>query len=444
MAEKTVQTKDLINEKLPFGKLIPLGIQHVLAMYAGAVAVPLIVGGAIGLTPHQLAYLVSADLFTCGIATLIQAIGIGNFAGIKLPVVLGCTFTAVGPMIAIAKADGITAIYGSIIASGVFVIIFSYFFGKILKFFPPVVTGSVVTIIGLSLIPVAFNNVAGGQGSKTFGDPKNLLLALIVLVIIIAVNKFFTGFFQAISVLIGLIAGTLIGGAMGMVNLAEVSSASWFHIVTPFYFGLPSFRFNGIMTMILVAIVSMIESTGVFYGVGEVCDKEITEKDVVRGLRAEGCAQILGGIFNSFPYTTFSQNVGLISLTGVRSRFVVICAGVVLMLLGVLPKFAALATIMPAAVLGGAMVAMFGMVAVAGIRMLSAIDFTNNGNLLLVACSVGLGLGVTVVPTALAKLPQLAQILLGSGIVTGSLTAVILNVVLNFDELTGKSKSANN
>lgn len=229
-----------------------------------------------------------------------------------------------------------------------------------------------------------------------------------------------------------------------MVNLAEVSSASWFHIVTPFYFGLPSFRFNGIMTMILVAIVSMIESTGVFYGVGEVCDKEITEKDVVRGLRAEGCAQILGGIFNSFPYTTFSQNVGLISLTGVRSRFVVICAGVVLMLLGVLPKFAALATIMPAAVLGGAMVAMFDMVAVAGIRMLSAIDFTNNGNLLLVACSVGLGLGVTVVPTALAKLPQLAQILLGSGIVTGSLTAVILNVVLNFDELTGKSKSANN
>jgi xanthine permease len=426
---------DKINEKLPMAQTIPLGLQHVLAMYAGAVVVPLIVGGALGMTPQQLAYLVAADLFTCGIATLLQAIGIGKSIGIKLPVVLGCSFTAVGPMITIGHEAGPGAIYGAIISSGIFVLIFSYFFGKLLRFFPPVVTGSVVTIIGLSLIPVAINNLAGGVGAKDFGAPKNLALGVFVMLFIILINKFFKGFWQAISVLLGLIVGTIVASFMGMTHFEEVRRSGWLNVVTPFYFGMPKFTVAGIMTMCLVAIVSMIESTGVFFGLGKVCEKEIEEKDIVRGLRAEGLAQILGGLFNSFPYTTFSQNVGLVALTGIRSRFVVVASGIILMILGTIPKFAALATIIPPPVLGGAMIVMFGMVAVSGVKMLSQADLNNNKNMLIAASAIAVGLGTAVVPGLFAKMPELFRILFESGIVSGSFTAVILNIILNWQDV---------
>ncbi|AZU62112.1 nucleobase:cation symporter-2 family protein [Neobacillus mesonae] len=417
-------------EKLGAWKVGTLGLQHVLAMYAGAVIVPLIVGPAIGMTPEQLAYLISIDLFTCGIATLIQVIG-GRYFGIKLPVILGCTFTAVGPMIAIGNLQGITAIYGAIISSGIIVVILAQFMNKVMKFFPPVVTGSVVTIIGVSLIPVAMNNAAGGQGAPTFGNIENLLLALLTLVIIIVLNRFFTGFARAISVLIGLIVGTLVASFMGLVNFSAVSEASWFHIIQPFYFGLPTFNFSAILTMTLVAIVSMIESTGVFLALGDVCERKLDSKDIKKGLRAEGLAVALGGIFNSFPYTTFSQNVGLVALTKVKTRNVVMTAGVMLMILGLLPKVAALTTIIPTAVLGGAMIPMFGMVIASGIKMLSAVDFSRNENSLIVACSIGIGLGAAVVPVMFEQLPDNLRLLVENGIVIGSVTAVILNIVFN-------------
>ncbi|ATW24630.1 nucleobase:cation symporter-2 family protein [Candidatus Formimonas warabiya] len=430
-----------VNEMLPIGQLSVLGLQHVLAMYAGAVTIPIIIAGALGLTQTQLALLIAADLFTCGIATFIQSYGIGNFAGIKLPVVLGVTFTAVGPLIAIGSESGILGIWGSIIISGLFMILFAPLYGKLLRFFPQVVTGSIVTIIGFSLIPIGMQNVAGGVGSPTFGAPVNLCLALLVMCIIMAVNKFFRGFFQAISVLIGIILGTIVAGLLGMVDFKVVADANWVSIVQPLNFGMPKITVSGTITMCLVAIVTMIESTGVFLGIGKICDKEILDQDIVKGIRAEGIATILGGILNSFPYTTYSQNMGLVALTKVTTRWVTVVSGIILFLLGILPKFAALATIIPAAVLGGAMIVMFGMVGVSGIKMLTQADLTNNNNLLIAATSIGVGLGISVVTGIFDQMPALFKTFIGSGIVSGTIVAVLLNIFLNLNENDRKADS---
>ncbi|MFD1675877.1 nucleobase:cation symporter-2 family protein [Alicyclobacillus fodiniaquatilis] len=412
-------------------KVVTLGIQHVLAMYAGAMIVPLIIGGALKLNTGQMAYLLAADMFTCGIATLIQVIG-NRFIGIRLPVVLGCTFTAVGPISAIGVSTNLPTVFGAVILAGIFVFLAAPLFGKLLKLFPTVVTGSVVTIIGLSLIPVAMNDAAGGQGAPDFGQPRNLVLALGTLVVILLINRLFTGFMRAVSVLVGLILGTIAAFTMGIVNFSSVAAASWVNIVHPFYFGRPEFNLSAIITMIIVCIVSMVESTGVYFALGKVTDQKITDKDIVRGLRAEGLAIVLGGICNTFPYTTFSQNVGLVSMTRVKTRNVIVAAGIILIILGMLPKLAALVTVIPSAVLGGAMIAMFGMVIASGMNLLSNVDLRRNENLLVVACSIGVGLGCTVVPQMFDKLPSTLQMLLQSGIVPGAVTAVLLNLFLNY------------
>ncbi|XXM72590.1 nucleobase:cation symporter-2 family protein [Lysinibacillus sphaericus] len=411
-------------------KDVSLGIQHVLAMYAGAVIVPLIVGGALGLSGEELTYLVSIDIFMCGIATILQ-VWKNRFFGIGLPVVLGCTFTAVGPMIAIGGQYGISAIYGSILVSGVFVLVISKYFGKLVRFFPPVVTGSVVTIIGITLIPVAMNNMAGGEGSSNFGSLTNLSLAFGTLLIILVLYKFFTGFIRSISILAGLIIGTAAASFLGMVDVSEVMNASWFHMAQPFYFGLPTFELSAILTMILVAMVSLVESTGVYFALADICEKDVEETDLARGYRAEGLAIVLGGLFNAFPYTTYSQNVGLLQLSGVKKNRIIYLTGAFLVVLGLVPKIGAMTTIIPAPVLGGAMVAMFGMVIAYGIKMLSQVDFSSQENLLIIACSVGMGLGVTAVPELFAQMPSSIRILTDNGIVAGSLTAIFLNVFFN-------------
>lgn len=251
------------------GRTTALGIQHVLAMYAGAVIVPLIVGEAIGLNSVQLTYLVSIDILMCGVATILQIMN-NRFFGIGLPVVLGCTFTAVGPMIAIGHEFGISAIYGAIIVSGLFVIGISRYFGMLVRFFPPVVTGTVVTIIGITLIPVAINNAGGGLGASDFGSMTNISLAFGTLLFIILLFKFSTGFVRAISILLGLLAGSIAALFLGIVDFAPVNEASVFHMVKPFYFGLPTFEWSAILTMILVAIVSLVESTGVYFALGDI------------------------------------------------------------------------------------------------------------------------------------------------------------------------------
>ncbi|HFK1406103.1 TPA: xanthine permease PbuX [Bacillus cereus] len=413
----------------PF-KIASLGMQHMLAMYAGAIIVPLIVGGGLGLNQKELTYLVSIDLLMCGVATILQALS-NRFFGIGLPVVLGCTFTAVGPMIAIGKQYGVSSIYGAIIAAGLFVVIFAKLFGKLVKLFPPVVTGSVVTVIGVTLVPAAINDMAGGVGSKDFGSLENLALAFGVLLFIIIMYRFLDGFIRSISILLGLLFGTIVAAFMGKVSLQAVGEADWFHGIQPFYFGTPTFELTPVITMILVACVGIVEATGVYFALSDICNKKIGEKELTKGYRAEGLAMVLGGIFNAFPYTTYSQNVGLVQLTGVRNRVIIYTCGGMLIVLGFIPKIAAITTIIPKSVLGGAMLAMFGMVMAYGIKMLSSVDFGKQENLLIVACSVGIGLGVTVVPTLFSQLPENIRILTDNGIVLGSASAVLLNIVFN-------------
>ncbi|MFB3167118.1 nucleobase:cation symporter-2 family protein [Neobacillus sp. 179-C4.2 HS] len=425
----------------PF-KIASLGIQHVLAMYAGAVIVPLIVGGALNLTGEQLTYLVSIDILMCGIATILQ-VWQNRFFGIGLPIVLGCTFTAVGPMIAIGGEYGVSAIYGSILVSGLVVVLIAQFFSKLIKFFPPVVTGSVVTIIGITLIPVAMNNIAGGQGSPDFGSLSNISLAFGTLLFIILLYRFTKGFIRSVAILLGLAGGTIVAALMGKVNFAAVGEASWFHMVKPFYFGTPTFEWTPIITMTLVAIVSLVESTGVYFALSDITGRKLKESDLAKGYRAEGIAIMLGALFNAFPYTTYSQNVGLLQLTGVKTKNVIYTMGTMLVILGFVPKIGALTTVIPTSVLGGAMVAMFGMVIAYGIKMLSKVEFASQENLLIIACSVGMGLGVTAVPDLFAQLPESVKILTNNGIVAGSLTAIFLNIVFNVARPRKQSQTTN-
>ncbi|MBM7701026.1 nucleobase:cation symporter-2 family protein [Kurthia huakuii] len=411
-------------------KLATLGIQHLLAMYAGAILVPMIIGGALGFNAAQMTYLISIDILMCGIATLLQVMR-GKVFGIGLPLVLGCTFTAVTPIIGIGTEYGLGSIYGAVIASGLIVVVISGFFGKLVKFFPPIVTGSVVTIIGVTLIPVAFNNAAGGQGAKDFGSAENVILAFTTMILIVLIYRFSTGFVRAIAILIGLVVGTVIAGFMGKVDFTNVADASWVHMVKPFYFATPEFDLVPILTMTLVAIVSLVESTGSYFALSNMTKTPIDSKALARGYRSEGLASIIGGIFNSFPYTAFSQNVGLMQITGVKNRAVIVVTGVMLVALGFLPKIAALATIIPTAVLGGAMIVMFGTVMSQGVKMLAAAIGKNEGNAMIVACSLGMGLGVTVVPDIFKILPESIQIITSNGIVAGSLTAILLNIVFN-------------
>ena len=421
MAQKEVSHK----------KAAVLGLQHLHAMYSGAVAVPLLIGTALKFNSEQMTYLVSIDIFMCGLATMIQLFR-NKYFGIGLPVVLGCAIQAVAPLEMIGQKFSINTMYGAIIVAGIFVFLVAGWFSKIKKLFPPVVTGTLITVIGLTLIPVAVQNMGGGSAqSKDFGDAKNLIAAFLTILIIVAIEVWTQGFLRSISVLIGLIAGTVIASFMGLVSLKPVMQASWFHLPQLFYFGVPEFEWSSCLTMIIIALVSMVESTGVFFAIGDLLHKDITEDDLKRGYRAEGLAQVFGGLFNTFPYTTFSQNVGLLQLSGIKTKRPIYWAAGLLMAMGLLPKIGALVTIIPDSVLGGAMLVMFTMIAVQGIRMLTKVDFENNRNILVVAISIGLGLGVTVYPQIFQDLPQTIQLFLGNGIVVASICATLLNLIFN-------------
>ncbi|MDF2499997.1 MAG: xanthine permease [Anaerosporomusa subterranea] len=420
-----------VDEILPLGKLCAYGMQHVMAMYAGCVAVPLIIANALGLSKDQLIYLINADLFTVGIATLIQAFGFLNM-GSKLPVVQGVSFAAVTPMILIGKNFGIQGIFGSVIVAGLIAYLISPYFGRLIRFFPRVVTGTIITIIGISLLPVAVRWAGGGvPGTPGFGSVQNIGLSLTVLVLVTIFYRYLKGFWSNISVLLGLIVGTVIAVALGITDFSRVASAAWFGVATPFAFGMPIFDLPSILSLTLVMLVIMTETTGDIIAVGEIVGKPVKQQDLVRGLRADGFSTLLGGIMNTFPYSAFAQNVGLVSLTGVRSRFVIVSAGVILMLLGLFPKAAAVVAAIPTPVLGGAGIAMFGMVAASGIRSLAQVNFEGNGNAMIVAISLGVGLIPLAVPTFYHHFPSWAQLILHSGITVGSLLAVLLNFCFN-------------
>lgn len=461
-------------------KLLALGLQHVLVMYAGAIAVPLIVGRALQLSPNDVAFLISADLFACGIVTILQAFGATQWFGIRLPVMMGVTFAAVGPMVAIAMAnpgsEGARQLFGSVMAAGVVAMLIAPLVSRLLRFFPPVVTGTIILVIGVSLMRIGINWIFGnpvGPTAPTVVDPSHaewlttvddlasapgstvppippglspapslpnplyatlgdLAISAAVLVAIVLVARFGKGFVANISVLLGIVVGSIIAAFAGKVTFDSVVEADWFAFVTPFHFGLPLFDPVMVVTMSLVMVVVLIESTGMFLALGDLTGRKVTRPMLSAGLRTDGLGTLIGGIFNTFPYTSFSQNVGLVGVTGVRSRFVCVAGGGILIVLGLVPKMGALVEALPTSVLGGAGIAMFGMVAATGIRILSNVDFAGNRNsLLVVAISLGIGMIPLVAPDFSQWMPAEIHPLIESGILLATFSAVVLNAFLN-------------
>ncbi|MFC6712546.1 2-oxo-4-hydroxy-4-carboxy-5-ureidoimidazoline decarboxylase [Branchiibius cervicis] len=423
-----------VDEVLPAPKLAIYGLQHLLAFYAGAVIVPILLASGIGLDTKQLIHLINADLFTCGIASIIQSIGFWKI-GVRLPLLQGVTFTAVAPMITIGLAagggtDGLLTIYGSVIVAGLVTFLVAPYFGKLVRFFPPVVTGTVITVIGLSLLPVAAGDAVmdtSGKADPTNG--RNLCYAIGTILVIVALQRVFRGFIATIAVLIGLVGGTLIAWMLGDATFSEVGSSSWVGVTTPFYFGIPKFSVVAIISMIIVMMITAVETTGDVFATAEIVEKRVDSTDVTRALRADGVATFIGGILNSFPYTCFAENVGLVRLTRVKSRYVVATAGLFMIILGLLPKAGALVAGIPKPVLGGAGLAMFATVAVVGIQTLSKVDFNDHRNVIIVATSLALAMMVTAQPGIAKALPEKLQVLLGSGITIGSIAAFVLYLV---------------
>ncbi|MEA2248487.1 MAG: uric acid transporter [Solirubrobacteraceae bacterium] len=426
-----------VDEVLPPGRLAVYGAQHVLAFYAGAVIVPILLAAAIGLRGEELVYLISADLFTCGVASIIQAIGFGN-VGVRLPLLQGVTFTAVAPMISIGQSQGggvpgLLHIYGAVIVAGVVTFLFAPYYSRLLRLFPPVVTGTVITVIGVALLPVAAQQAGGGNpAAKDFGSFQNLELAGVTLLFIILVQRLWRGRFLAtIAVLSGLVFGTVVATVFGITDFGGVSDAKAIGVTTPFHFGAPTFGVAAIVSMLIVMFITAVETTGDVFATGEIVEKPIRRNDIARAIRADGLATTLGGVLNSFPYTAFAENVGLVRLTRVKSRFVVAAAGVIMIVLGLLPKIAAVVASIPPAVLGGAAIVMFGTVAVIGIQTLSRVDFHDDRNVIIVAVSLGFALIPVAFPNFYSHFGKDVQSVVASGITMGAFSAILLNLFLN-------------
>ena len=427
--------------RLPMLQLILVGLQHVLLMYGGAVAVPLIIGQAAGLSREEIAFLINADLLVAGVATIVQSLGIGPM-GIRMPVMMGASFAAVGSMVAMAGMPGIglTGIFGATIAAGFFGMIIAPFMSKVVRFFPPLVTGTVITSIGLSLFPVAVNWAGGGSAAAQFGSPVYLTIAALVLGTILLINRFMRGFWVNVSVLIGMALGYVLSGAIGMVDLSGLDNTPWFQVVTPLHFGMPEFHLAPILSMCLVVVIIFVESTGMFLALGKITDQEVTPRMLRRGLLCDAGASFIAGFFNTFTHSSFAQNIGLVQMTGVRCRSVTIMAGIFLITLSLLPKAAYLVASIPPAVLGGAAIAMFGMVAATGIKILQEADIADRRNQLLVAVSIGMGLIPVVRPEFFAHLPLWMDPITHSGIAMAAVSAVCLNLMFNV--LGGSERAA--
>lgn len=456
MASNGLEPGGGVDEMIPPVKLTTLGLQHVLVMYAGAVAVPLIIAGALGLPGAQRATLISADILACGLATLVQSLGL-PFIGIRMPVMMGVTFASVAPMLALIvaakEAEGagfvptapLLVVYGSVISAGIFGLIAAPLMSSLVRLFPAVVTGSIILVIGVSLMKIGVDwaegphvvpNIVDGVFKGMIPNPHRdalggFAISALVLVVIVGVSKFGKGFVGNISVLLGIIVGAVVAAAMGRMEFEGVANAPAFGFVVPFEFGFPQFSLGPAVTMCIVMVVVMIESTGMFLALGEMTGKRIGPKEIASGLRADGLGTIIGGVFNAFPYTSFSQNVGLVGVTGIRSRYVAAAGGAILVVLSVIPKLAALVASVPVEVLGGAGIVMFGMVAATGVRILGSVDFRHRHNLFVVAIAVGFGLIPTVAPNFFTNFYGPLKPVLGSGIILTTIVAVCLNAFYN-------------
>jgi NCS2 family nucleobase:cation symporter-2 len=422
-----------VDEVLPLPRLAALGLQHVLVMYANAVAVPLIVGAALKLPKDQIALLINADLFACGLATLVQTIGIGPF-GIRLPVIMGVTAVSISPMVAMAAVPnlGLSGIYGAVIAGGLFGLALTPLVKHVLRFFPAVVTGTIILMIGVVLMRVGINWAGGGAISPEFGAPRFLIMAGSVLALILVILRFGSGFLANAAVLIGVVAGYLVTIALGWPDFSGLAAEPWLRIVTPLRFGLPTFQLVPCLTMCLVVTIVFIEATGMFLALGAMTGRPVGPEDIQRGLRADALGTIIGGLFNTFPYVSYSQNVGLVGVTRVYSRWVCVAAAAIMLALGLVPKLAFLVATIPTCVLGGAGFIMFGMVAATGVKILKGVDYAAQPNsALVIAVSIGFGLIPIVSPNFFHIMPASLKPIFGDGIILTSLSAVGLNALFN-------------
>ncbi|MEE1773088.1 nucleobase:cation symporter-2 family protein [Streptomyces sp. JV185] len=436
-----------VDQKLHPSRLVPAALQHIAAMYAGVVTPPLIIGQAVRLDTAGQTRLIAASLLIAGVATLLQTLGVKGFVGNRLPFVNAASSAGIAPMLAIAETnatgDQLPAIYGAVMVAGVFCLVIGPFFGKLLRFFPPLVTGVVITLIGVTLMPVPVAWAQGGDRTAAdFGDMKYLALAAFTLVVILLIQRFGRGFVKQVALLLGLLIGTLAAIPFGMADFGALGSAPVAALPTPFAFGAPAFQPAAIVSLCLVTLVLMTESSAGMLAIGEICERETDGRTITRGLRTDGIATLLGPVFGGFPTSAFAQNVGVVSLTKVRSRYVVAAAGGALLVLGVFPVLGAVVSTVPMPVLGGAGIVLFGSIAVSGIRTLSEAGLDDSSNIVLVAVSLGAGIIPLAAPTFYADFPAWAQTVLGSGISAGALVAVSLNLFFHHLGTRGGTSAA--
>lgn len=422
-----------VDEWLPLRWSIPLGFQQLLAAYASIIIAPLVLASALGWPADQTTYLLASGLLGSGVATLIQCLGIrGLPIGTRLPVVQGTTVAVIPPLIAIGANGDLTSMFGGTIVAGVVCFLLAGYWSRLLRFFPPLVTGTVITVIGVSLMPVAVMWLSGGRG---FGAQETSVLevslGLSTLLLVLVVMRLGSDFLSRIAILVGLVFGSVAGALAGMSDFSGLGDASWFSLPLPFAYGPPSFTVAACAAMTVTMLVTMVESTGDYLAIGEVCEQHVDEKRLAAGLRAEGLGTLIGGIMNAFPFTTFSQNIGVIRVSGVRSRYVVAITGVMLVALSLAPKAAALVANIPQPVLGGCGLVLFGSIAATGIQTLRRVDFDHTGNVLTVGISLGAAMLVVANPIYFSALPKAVADILNNPITLGAISAVVLNLVFN-------------
>ena len=407
-----------INDVPPMGVTILLALQHILAAFAGIIAVPLVVCSVLGFDVQTTSIMVSATIFASGITTFIQSKGVGP-VGSRVSGMMGTDFTFVNPSISVGAKFGIAGIVAATITGSLVEIILSRFIKPLMKFFPPLITGTVVSLIGITLLPVSMDWAAGGVGAADYGSIKNIAVAFVIMVFTLFLNHYGKGMWSTASVFIGMVFGYIVCIPLGMVDLDSVKDAAWFAFPNVLRYG---FKFDLASTLSFVPayVVSLIGTVGITMAIGEASGEKLSSERAASGVLADGDGSMISGLFGGGPNTAFSQNVGLITLTKVASRHVMVVSGIILAILGVFPKLSALISVMPQPVLGGVGVIMFGLVAAQGIKTLAQIKLGDR-ELLIISVAFALGIGVTVRPELLEGLPNALQMLLSSGISTGKI-----------------------
>ncbi|WP_043196686.1 nucleobase:cation symporter-2 family protein [Pseudomonas putida] len=422
------------DENLGVGANLAYGLQHVLTMYGGMIAVPLIIGQAAGLSAGDVGLLIAASLFAGGLATLLQTLGI-PFFGCQLPLVQGVSFASVATMVAIIGNDGTSGmqvVFGAVIVSSLVGLLITPLFSRIIKYFPPLVTGIVITTIGLTLMPVTARWAMGGNSQAAdFGSPANIGLAAFTLASVLLLSKLGSASLSRLSILLAIVIGTLAAMATGMADFSQALQGPWVAMPEVLHFGAPQFQVAAILSMLIVIVVTMVETSADILAVGEIISTPVDSKRLGNGLRADMISSALAPLFGSFTQSAFAQNVGLVAVTGVKSRYVVASAGLILVTLGLLPVMGRLVAAVPTAVLGGAGLVLFGTVAASGIRTLAQVDYRNNMNLIIVATSIGFGMIPIAAPGFYHHFPTWFETIFHSGISSAAIMAILLNLLFN-------------